>query len=68
MKALFEQLTAREHEVLCELMEGRSNKEVAARLNLSPRTVEAHRAALFAKLGVSSLVQAIREYDKLQSV
>ena len=59
---------AREHEVLCELMEGRSNKEVAARLNLSPRTVEAHRAALFAKLGVSSLVQAIREYDKLQSV
>lgn len=68
VKALFEQLTAREHEVLSELMEGRSNKEVAARLNLSPRTVEAHRAALFAKLGVSSLVQAIREYDKLQSV
>ncbi|WP_449575864.1 response regulator transcription factor [Lelliottia nimipressuralis] len=68
VKALFEQLTAREHEVLCELMEGRSNKEVAARLNLSPRTVEAHRAALFVKLGVSSLVQAIREYDKLQSV
>lgn len=68
VKALFEQLTAREHEVLAELMEGRSNKEVAARLNLSPRTVEAHRAALFAKLGVSSLVQAMREYDKLQSV
>ncbi|ASV55181.1 hypothetical protein LJPFL01_1818 [Lelliottia jeotgali] len=68
VKALFEQLTAREHEVLSELMEGRSNKEVAARLNLSPRTVEAHRAALFAKLGVRSLVQAIREYDKLQSV
>ncbi|MDK9362210.1 response regulator transcription factor [Lelliottia wanjuensis] len=68
VKALFEQLTAREYEVLAELMEGRSNKEVAARLNLSPRTVEAHRAALFTKLGVSSLVQAIREYDKLQSV
>ncbi|MRS88658.1 response regulator [Enterobacteriaceae bacterium RIT714] len=68
VKALFEQLTAREHEVLIELMEGRSNKEVAARMNLSPRTVEAHRAAVFAKLGVSSLVQAIREYDKLQSV
>lgn len=68
VKALFEQLTARELEVLSELMEGRSNKEVAARLSLSPRTVEAHRAALFAKLGVSSLVQAMREYDKLQSV
>ena len=66
--ALFEQLTAREYEVLKALMEGRSNKEVAQRLNLSPRTVEAHRAAVFAKLGVASLVQAIREYDKLQSV
>lgn len=68
VKALFEQLTAREYEVLTELIEGRSNKEVAIRLNLSPRTVEAHRAAVFNKLGVSSLVQAIREYDKLQSV
>lgn len=68
VRALFAQLTAREDEVLHALMDGRSNKEVAARLNLSPRTVEAHRAAVFLKLGVSSLVQAIREYDKLQSV
>ena len=68
VKARFAQLTAREHEVLGELMKGLSNKEVAARLNLSPRTVEAHRAAAFTKLGVGSLVQAIREYDKLQSV
>ncbi|EOZ7622629.1 response regulator transcription factor [Enterobacter mori] len=68
IKARFEQLTAREREVLTVLMEGLSNKEVAARLNLSPRTVEAHRAAAFAKLGVTSLVQASREYDKLQSV
>jgi DNA-binding NarL/FixJ family response regulator len=30
--------------------------------------VEAHRAAVFSKLGVASLVQATREYDKLQSV
>lgn len=68
VRALFEQLTAREHEVLKALMEGGSNKEVAQRLTLSPRTVEAHRAAIFAKLGVASLVQATREYDKLQSV
>ena len=68
ISARFAQLTAREHEVLSVLMEGCSNKEAAARLSLSPRTVEAHRAAAFAKLGVSSLVQAIREYDKLQSV
>lgn len=66
--ARFAELTAREREVLSVLMEGCSNKEAAARLGLSPRTVEAHRAAAFAKLGVSSLVQAIREYDKLPSV
>ena len=67
-QALFAQLTARETEVLKELMTGASNKEVATRLDLSTRTVEAHRAAIFSKLGVSSLVQAIREYDKLISV
>ena len=49
-------------------MEGLSNKEAAALLSLSPRTVEAHRAAALTKLGVTSLVQAIRDYDKLQSV
>ncbi|MCR1320048.1 response regulator transcription factor [Enterobacter soli] len=68
IKARFELLTAREHEVLNVLMEGRSNKEAAALLSLSPRTVEAHRAAALTKLGVTSLVQAIRDYDKLQSV
>ncbi|AEN64540.1 two component transcriptional regulator, LuxR family [Enterobacter soli] len=68
IKARFELLTAREHEVLSVLMEGRSNKEAAALLNLSPKTVEAHRAAALTKLGVTSLVQAIRDYDKLQSV
>ncbi|QKN83276.1 response regulator transcription factor [Scandinavium goeteborgense] len=67
-KALFAQLTARETDVLHELMTGASNKEVAVRLALSTRTVEAHRAAIFSKLGVSSLVQAIREHDKLNSV
>ncbi|MCS2165430.1 response regulator transcription factor [Scandinavium manionii] len=67
-KALFALLTARETDVLHELMTGASNKEVAVRLALSTRTVEAHRAAIFSKLGVSSLVQAIREHDKLDYV
>lgn len=67
-KQRFAQLTARETEVLKELMTGASNKEVATRLDLSTRTVEAHRAAIFNKLDVSSVVQAIREYDKLNYV
>lgn len=68
VQQLFDLLTPRETEVLHALMTGASNKEVAQRLSLSARTVEAHRAAIFNKLGVSSLVQAIREHDKLSLV
>ncbi|MRS15192.1 response regulator [Enterobacteriaceae bacterium RIT691] len=68
VRQLFGLLTPRETEVLRELMTGASNKEVATRMGLSTRTVEAHRAAIFSKLGVSSLVQAVREHDKLNSV
>ncbi len=48
------QLTAREHEVLLLLAHGRSNKLVAKQLDISVRTVEAHRLSLRRKLGVDS--------------
>ncbi len=44
-------LTPREHEVLEAITEGLSNKETAKRLQISPRTVEIHRARINAKLG-----------------
>ncbi len=53
-------LTAREGEVLQALVAGKSNKVIARDLGLSPRTVEAHRAALMDRLGVKSLAEAIR--------
>src|SRR5215207_2602605 len=40
-------ITAREREVLQLLADGRSNKEIAARLGLSPNTVKTHVASLF---------------------
>ena len=46
-------VTARELEVLRLLGEGLSNKDIAARLYLSPRTVERHVASLTAKAGVT---------------
>lgn len=53
-------LTAREREVLAALVGGKSNKMIARDLGLSPRTVEAHRAALMDRLSVRSLAEAIR--------
>jgi two-component system response regulator FixJ len=55
----FETLTPREREVLVAFRDGDQNKVVAARLGLSPRTVEMYRARLFSKLGVSNLSQAL---------
>jgi DNA-binding NarL/FixJ family response regulator len=45
-------LTDREREILQLLAEGRQNKEVATLLNISPTTVETHRAHILRKLGL----------------
>jgi DNA-binding NarL/FixJ family response regulator len=55
-----EPLTPREREVAQLLAEGRSNKEVAARLDVSVKTVETHRAALMRKIGARSVVDIVR--------
>ena len=53
-------LTTREREVLEGLAKGLPNKSIAYDLDISPRTVEVHRANLMAKLGVRSLSDALR--------
>jgi DNA-binding NarL/FixJ family response regulator len=51
-------LTAREAEVLALVAAGRSNREIAETLVLSPKTVARHLSNIFAKLGVASRTQA----------
>ena len=51
-------LTQREHDILELLAEGRANREIAGRLYLSEKTVKAHLAAIFRKLGVTNRTQA----------
>jgi two-component system response regulator FixJ len=63
--ARYAQLSPREREVLALIVEGLTNKEIGRALALSPRTVEAHRAHLFDKLGAPSLAQLIRQYADL---
>ena len=53
-------LTSREREVLSLVAEGYTNAEIAARLGISSRTVETHRANLMRKLGLRTLAELIR--------
>jgi two-component system response regulator FixJ len=58
--AALSQLSTRERQILQGLLAGLSNKEIARRLGLSPRTVEMHRASMMDDLGASSLSEAVR--------
>ncbi|MBX8997983.1 response regulator transcription factor [Klebsiella aerogenes] len=60
-------LTAREHEMLQQLIQGYSSKEIARICSLSPRTVEAHRANIFSKLEVNSLPKLLKIYADVAS-
>ena len=53
-------LTPRERDVLEGLVRGHPNKTIAYDLDISPRTVEIHRANLMSKLDVASLSEALR--------
>jgi two-component system response regulator FixJ len=55
-----DRLTAREREVLDRLVVGDSNKMVAAHLEISPRTVEVHRARVMEKMQAQSLSHLVR--------
>lgn len=61
----YTQLSEREREVLGLIVAGLTNKEMGRALTVSPRTVETHRANLFAKLEAESLAQLVRQYGAL---
>lgn len=51
--------TPREVEIIRLLAEGKANKEIAAKLGITVRTVETHRAKIMLKLGLHSLAELI---------
>lgn len=53
-------LTARERQVLQLVVEGKSNKEIALALDISPKTVSVHRTNIMSKLDVQNTVELIR--------
>ena len=54
-------LTAREFEVRDLILLGLQNKEIANRLGIGSRTVEAHRAEIYRKMGVRNAVELLRK-------
>jgi DNA-binding CsgD family transcriptional regulator len=61
-------ITDREHEVLRQLAAGRSNKEIARRLDLSPNTVKTHIARLYAKLDAARRTEAVLRARELRLI
>ena len=55
-----DQLTSREREILTMIAEGKSNKEIAAALNLSVYTVESHRGSVMEKLNLHNTGDIVR--------
>ena len=55
-----ERLTTREREILRLIAAGHANREIAAQLRISARTVEVHKAHIMEKLRCRSLAELIR--------
>lgn len=60
-------LTSREHEILTLVADGLSNRQVAHRLSISPRTVEKHLEHAYSKLGVHTRLAATRGASRTRS-
>jgi RNA polymerase sigma factor (sigma-70 family) len=58
-------LTPREHDVLTLVIAGLLNKEIAAELGMSEKTVKAHRAQVMQKMHVSSVAQLVLLAEKV---
>jgi two-component system response regulator DesR len=58
-------LTDREREVLALIAAGSTNREIAARLYLSPHTVKEHTSALYRKLGARNRAEAVQRAQRI---
>ncbi|MHC4374926.1 MAG: LuxR C-terminal-related transcriptional regulator [Planctomycetota bacterium] len=64
----FKVVTPAEKKVLQQLVEGKSNSEVAYALGRSVHTIEDHRARYMSKLGADNLLELIERAKSLRSI
>jgi FixJ family two-component response regulator len=62
-----EGLTQREHQVLAGVVEGKLNKQIAAELGTTEKTVKVHRARVMEKMEASSVAALVRTIEKLRA-
>lgn len=60
------QFSEREQQVIQQLIQGRSNKQIALALGVSVRAVESHLSKIYSKLGVSSRTEAALQLSRVQ--
>jgi len=67
LPAKFASLTARQRQVMELAVAGMSNKEIGSQLNISPKTVENHRAWVMERIGARNIAELVRlamKYDR----
>ena len=65
IKQKLDSLSSRENEVLRFLVTGMLNKQIAYELDISERTVKAHRKQVLKKMGVTSIAELVRLTEKI---
>jgi FixJ family two-component response regulator len=65
VKGRFARLTQREREVFCWVAAGRLNKQIAAALGTTEKTIKVHRARVMAKMEADSVADLVRMFDLL---
>jgi two-component system response regulator FixJ len=67
LRSKFDSLTERQRQVMELAATGLSNKEIATRLGISPRTVEIHRAWMMERMGARNIAELVRMEMQLKS-
>ena len=67
LQARFDNLSTRQREVMELAVAGLSSKEIGIRLNISPKTVENHRAWVMERIGARNVADLIRKAMKIRS-
>ena len=67
LQSRFDSLSARQREVMELAVAGLSSKEIGIRLNISPKTVENHRAWVMERIGARNVADLIRKAMKVRS-